>query len=494
MEYQALYRKWRPSKFEDVYGQDHVTTTLKNQIQQEKIGHAYLFTGTRGTGKTTCAKILAKAVNCVAPENGEPCGKCENCRLFEQESLYDVVEIDAASKSRVEDIRSIIEEVVYAPSIGKRKVYIIDEVQMMTNNAFNALLKTLEEPPEYVVFILATTEAQKIPATILSRCQRFDFKRLPISVITARLEQVAKQENITMDSQAAEMIALLADGAMRDALSILEQCQTAGTVTRQTVLDTVGIADAGEMLALIRACSAQDIKAAISVLDGFYLTSKRMDTLLSELIGCYRDLLLIGMDAQDCVRRSQDEKDAFALLAKELKPDYIFYCIEQLTQAIAGATKNSGNLTIAQMCVLRLCRPSVAHAIEKPSVKDVPLPVVSQPAPIQAVKPEIPQSEPKVVAEKKAPAVEGDFYKKFLAQIKMPNIRFCIPQSGRLENGELIMQAMAKSEYDFAVRPETQKHLRAACEALGIANCVIRVTPPQGVAPETPDNTDTFSL
>jgi DNA polymerase-3 subunit gamma/tau len=221
--------------------------------------------------------------------------------------LYDVVEIDAASKSRVEDIRSIIEEVVYAPSIGKRKVYIIDEVQMMTNNAFNALLKTLEEPPEYVVFILATTEAQKIPATILSRCQRFDFKRLPVSVITSRLEQVAKQESITLDPQAAEMIALLADGAMRDALSILEQCQTAETVTRQTVLETVGIAGADEMLALIRACADRNIKSAISVLDRFYSTSKRMDTLLSELIGCYRDLLLIRMDAQECVRRSKDE-------------------------------------------------------------------------------------------------------------------------------------------------------------------------------------------
>ena len=493
MEYQALYRKWRPSKFEDVYGQDHVTVTLKNQIQQEKIGHAYLFTGTRGTGKTTCAKILAKAVNCIAPENGEPCGKCENCRLFEQESLYDVVEIDAASKSRVEDIRSIIEEVVYAPSIGKRKVYIIDEVQMMTNNAFNALLKTLEEPPEYVVFILATTEAQKIPATILSRCQRFDFKRLPISVITSRLEQVARHESITLDPQAAEMIALLADGAMRDALSILEQCQTAGAVSKQIVLDTVGIAGADEMLALIRACAAQDIKSAISILDGFYSTSKRMDTLLSELIGCYRDLLLMHMNAWDCVRRSQNEKDAFASLAKDLEMEYIFYCIDQLTEAIAGAAKNSGNLTIAQMCVLRLCRPNFKMVAEKPPIKVEPAPIVSQIAPITAPNTDISELPPKVIVEK-SPVADGDFYKKFLAQIKMPNIRFCIPQSGRLENGELIMQAMAKSEYDFAVRPETQKHIRAACEALGIANCVIRVAPPQGVASEMPENTDTFSL
>ncbi len=485
MEYQALYRKWRPAKFEDVYGQDHVTVTLKNQIKQEKIGHAYLFTGTRGTGKTTCAKILAKAVNCLSPQDGEPCGQCENCRLFEQESLYDVVEIDAASKSRVEDIRSIIEEVVYAPSIGKRKVYIIDEVQMMTNNAFNALLKTLEEPPEYVVFILATTEAQKIPATILSRCQRFDFKRLPVSVIMARLEQVAKQESITLDGPAAEMIALLADGAMRDALSILEQCQTAGTVTRQTVLETVGIAGAEEMLALIRACADQDIAKAISILDGFYATSKRMDTLLGELIGCYRDLLLLRMGAQDCVRRSQDEKKAFAELSQHLQQDYIFYCIDRLTEAMAGATKNSGNLTVAQMCILRLCRP-----VDAPVTVPVAAPVKPAPAPVPI---EEPKSEPVKQPEPKL-SVDGDVYKKILAQIKMPNIRFCIPQNGKYENGQLFLYATAKSEYDMASRPETQKHLRDACAAIGLENCVIHVVSPKGMPDQTNETHDTFSL
>ncbi len=482
MEYQALYRKWRPARFEDVYGQDHVTVTLKNQIKQEKIGHAYLFTGTRGTGKTTCAKILAKAVNCLSPQDGEPCGRCENCRLFEQESLYDVVEIDAASKSRVEDIRSIIDEVVYAPSIGKRKVYIIDEVQMMTNNAFNALLKTLEEPPEYVVFILATTEAQKIPATILSRCQRFDFKRLPVSVITARLELVAKQENITLDAQAAEMIALLADGAMRDALSILEQCQTAGTVTRQTVLETVGIAGAEEMLGLIAACEQQDIVKAISILDGFYATSKRMDTLLGELIGCYRDLLLIRMGAQDCVRRSQDEKKAFAQLAQSLSQEYIFYCIERLTEAVAGVTKNSGNLTVAQMCILRLCRPKQEPVpVQAPAVSARPEPKREQPKPDP-----IPAPQPKA-------AVDGDAYKKILAQIKQPNVRFFIPQKGVYQNGRLLLYATTTSEYELASRPDTQKHLRDACAAIGLSDCVIEVVPPRKAA-QPQETNDTFSL
>ncbi len=494
MEYQALYRKWRPSKFDDVFGQDHVTSTLKNQIQQEKIGHAYLFTGTRGTGKTTCAKILAKAVNCLSPQNGEPCNTCENCRLFEQESLYDVVEIDAASKSRVEDIRSIIEEVVYAPSVGKRKVYIIDEVQMMTNNAFNALLKTLEEPPEYVVFILATTEVQKIPATILSRCQRFDFKRLPVSVITARLNQVAKHENITLDPQAAEMIALLADGAMRDALSILEQCQTAGTVSRETVLETVGIVGCEELLELIGACAEHDIAKAMLCLDGFYTTSKRMDTLMSEMIGCYRDILLIKMNAPECVHRSGEERELLCKMADVLSCDYIFYCIDQLTKAIASTSKNNGNLTVAQMSIIRLCRPnesdtvaSASPSVTAPITKPSSLPIEKKEAP-KPVEP-----TPSISPQNTAVGNE-DFYKNMLANIKMPNIRFCIPQKGAYANNELSLYATAKSEYDLACRPETQKHIRDACAALGVENCTIRVIPPNDMPRKTEDNNDTFSL
>ena len=216
LAYQALYRKWRPGRFADVYGQDHITSTLKNELKSGKIGHAYLFTGTRGTGKTTCAKLMAKALNCLSPEDGEPCGQCRNCKLAEEDSLYDIVEIDAASKSRVEDVRGLIEEVVYAPAVGKYKVYIVDEVHMMTGNAFNALLKTLEEPPAYVVFILATTEVQKIPATILSRCQRFDFKRLSPETIAKKLLRIAESEGFELDADAAHYIGVLADGACRE--------------------------------------------------------------------------------------------------------------------------------------------------------------------------------------------------------------------------------------------------------------------------------------
>ncbi|MGN0461150.1 MAG: DNA polymerase III subunit gamma/tau, partial [Ruminococcus sp.] len=222
--YQVLYRKWRPEKFSDVYGQPQVTKTLKNEIKNGRINHAYLFTGSRGTGKTTCAKILAKAVNCHDSHEGEPCGKCQNCVDFQEGNLLDVVEMDAASNRGIEDIRVLIEESAFSPSKGKYRVYIIDEVHMLTEPAFNALLKTLEEPPAHVVFILATTEVHKLPQTILSRCQRFDFHRIAPEDIAERLMYVAQQENVTITKEAALLTAVIADGAMRDSLSIMDRC------------------------------------------------------------------------------------------------------------------------------------------------------------------------------------------------------------------------------------------------------------------------------
>ena len=269
MAYQALYRKWRPGRFADVYGQDHITSTLKNELKSGKIGHAYLFTGTRGTGKTTCAKLMAKALNCLSPEDGEPCGQCRNCKLAEEDSLYDIVEIDAASKSRVEDVRGLIEEVVYAPAVGKYKVYIVDEVHMMTGNAFNALLKTLEEPPAYVVFILATTEVQKIPATILSRCQRFDFHRISVDVIVARLRAVLAGIGRTAEDDALAEIARAAEGAMRVALSLLDSClsYTDGAVTLQLARDVLGTAGLSFMFEFADALVDFDAGRALTLID-----------------------------------------------------------------------------------------------------------------------------------------------------------------------------------------------------------------------------------
>ena len=244
--YQVLYRKYRPKRFADVYGQDHVTKTLLHELRENRVSHAYLFTGSRGTGKTTCAKILAKAVNCENSQGGEPCGECEVCRGIDDGSLFDVVEIDAASNNSVNDIRDLREEVNYTPARCKYKVYIIDEVHMLSTGAFNALLKTLEEPPAHVIFILATTEVHKLPATILSRCQRFDFKRIQPETMCRRLQDVAAQEQFVLEDEAAMLIARLADGALRDGLSILDQCAGKGErVTAQLVAETAGLAGKG---------------------------------------------------------------------------------------------------------------------------------------------------------------------------------------------------------------------------------------------------------
>ena len=255
MSYTALYRKFRPSEFDDVKGQDHIVTTLKNQIKADRIGHAYLFCGTRGTGKTTVAKIFAKAVNCQHTEDGSPCGKCEMCRSIASGASMNVIEIDAASNNGVDNIREIREEVAYRPTEGKYKVYIIDEVHMLSIGAFNALLKTLEEPPEYVIFILATTEAHKIPITILSRCQRYDFKRISIDTIADRLRELMTEENVEVEEKAIRYVAKMADGSMRDALSLLDQCiafYLGQKLTYDHVLEVLGAVDTDVFSRLLR--------------------------------------------------------------------------------------------------------------------------------------------------------------------------------------------------------------------------------------------------
>ena len=265
MSYTALYRKFRPQEFEDVKGQEHIVTTLKNQIKADRIGHAYLFCGTRGTGKTTAAKIFAKAVNCEHPVDGSPCGTCEACRAIAAGNSMNVIEIDAASNNGVENIRQIREEVEYAPTEGKYKVYIIDEVHMLSIGAFNALLKTLEEPPSYVIFILATTEVHKIPITILSRCQRYDFHRISIETISARLTELLEKENVAAEERAVRYIAKAADGSMRDALSLLDQCiafYLGEELTYEHVLEVLGAVDTEVFSSLLRRILGQDIVGA----------------------------------------------------------------------------------------------------------------------------------------------------------------------------------------------------------------------------------------
>ena len=296
MSYMALYRKFRPDEFEDVKGQDAIVATLKNQIKSDRVGHAYLFCGTRGTGKTSVAKIFAKAVNCEHPQEGSPCGKCETCRTIAAGNSMNVIEIDAASNNGVDNIREIREEVSYRPTEGRYKVYIIDEVHMLSIGAFNALLKTLEEPPEYVIFILATTEAHKIPVTILSRCQRYDFKRISIETISARLMELIEKEKWEVEEKAVRYIARVADGSMRDALSLLDQCAAfyiGEALTYDHVLEVLGAVDTEVFSRLLRELLEFDARAVIETVDELVSEGRELSQLASDFTWYLRNLLLV---------------------------------------------------------------------------------------------------------------------------------------------------------------------------------------------------------
>ena len=311
MSYTALYRKFRPQEFEDVKGQEHIVTTLKNQIKADRIGHAYLFCGTRGTGKTTVAKIFAKAVNCEHPVDGSPCGECAICKAIADGSSMNVIEIDAASNNGVDNIRQIREEVTYRPTEGKYKVYIIDEVHMLSAGAFNALLKTLEEPPSYVIFILATTEAHKIPITILSRCQRYDFHRISIDTIAGRLMDLMKEENVDVEEKAIRYVAKAGDGSMRDALSLLDQCiafHLGETLTYENVLEVLGAVDTEIFSRLLRQIISKDITGAIGTLDTLVDEGREMGQMVTDFTWYLRNLLLMQSsdDMEDVLDMSKE--------------------------------------------------------------------------------------------------------------------------------------------------------------------------------------------
>ena len=297
--YQALYRKWRPQTFADVIGQQHITDTLRAQLQSGRLSHAYLFTGTRGTGKTTCAKILARAVNCEHPVNGDPCNECAACRGILDGSVLDVTEIDAASNNGVDNIRDLRDETRYTPAQVSKRVFIIDEVHMLSIGAFNALLKTLEEPPEHVLFILATTELHKVPATILSRCQRFDFRRIGAEDISRRLLDVAAGEGIALTEGAARLIARLADGAMRDALSMLDRAAAAGAVDEQTVTAALGVMGQDDGVRLAEHLKAGDLAAAVGLLDEYYNAGRDLASVYDQMLGLIRDALLVKTSKTD---------------------------------------------------------------------------------------------------------------------------------------------------------------------------------------------------
>ena len=370
--YQALYRKWRPRTFDEISGQQHITKLLQLQCLEDRVSHAYLFCGTRGTGKTSTAKILAKAVNCEQPVNGNPCNCCYACKSIDSGNATDVLEIDAASNNGVDDIRDLRDEVVYPPSMLKKRVYIIDEVHMLSSGAFNALLKTLEEPPEYIVFILATTELNKLPATIISRCIRFDFSRLSEEIIADRLRYVAAEEKILLGEGTAELLARLADGALRDGLSILEAC-TSGTgegnaITAESVRDRLGIADGERLLSFYRGVATRNVADTIAVLEEVHDSSKDLSVFLEDLSSLARDLLVLSQvkgNTQRC-GTFRFEKEASALLTEHpqaFSPEALFYYCSVLDDTMSRISRYATNKKILlEFAAIRMCDPSLSDS------------------------------------------------------------------------------------------------------------------------------------
>ena len=360
--YKALYRKYRPQYFADVVGQPQVTVTLKNELMAGRVSHAYLFTGSRGTGKTTCAKILSKAVNCLDPQDGDPCGRCAVCRGLDEGSILDVVEMDAASNNGVDSIRSLIEESSFTPATAKYRVYIIDEVHMLSTQAFNALLKTLEEPPAHVIFILATTEVHKLLPTILSRCQRFDFHRIAPEAIAERLEDVCAQERIEIDHDAAMLIAVTADGGMRDALSILDQCigRSTGVINYALVAETAGLAGRGHLIELASCIHRNDRSGALEKIDALYKSSKDMGRLCEELSGFFRNLMLIKTmkDASGVVNAVGEELQQMTKMALAMDLSTILHSLDAFQLALTRM-KSMNKRTEMEMTFIRLCSPEL---------------------------------------------------------------------------------------------------------------------------------------
>lgn len=365
--YRVLYRKWRPAVFTDVSGQEHITSTLQNEVSSGRLNHAYLFTGSRGTGKTTCAKILAKAVNCLNPQNGNPCGECEICKGIDDGSILDIVEMDAASNRKIDDIRQIIDEVQFKPAKCKYRVYIVDEVHMLTTEAFNALLKTLEEPPEHVIFILATTEVHKLPQTIRSRCQRFDFHRIPPKAIADRVEYVVSQENAEITESAALMLASVADGALRDALSLLDSCLAVSShIDEEVVRNAAGLVSQTYLFELATAIINKNPTKSLEIIDMLYSESKDMARLCDELVEHFRALMLIKTikNPRDILIMSDDEFEQAVTQSDYLSlADIVFY-MDVLSRAYQRMGRGTGDRTELEMALVKLSATELDGTVE----------------------------------------------------------------------------------------------------------------------------------
>lgn len=372
--YQALYRKYRPKNFDDVVGQEHITVTLKQEISSGRVGHAYLFTGSRGTGKTTCSKIIAKAVNCPNQQDGNPCGVCDICKGIDDGSILDVTEIDAASNNGVDNIRQLREEANFTPAVTKYRVYIIDETHMLSVGAFNALLKIMEEPPEHVIFILATTEVHKIPATILSRCQRFDFRRIDPKVIAERVKYVCQQENILIDEDAASLIARLAEGGMRDALSLLDVCRSNARnpedqqehITAEHVRSSAGLAMSDCLFSIADAVLKQDVPAILKEIDTMFLNSIDFEKMCVQLISHYRGLMMAKAlkSPADFVPGLSQDIQALTEQASRYSMGQILYSLTVLQDTLSRMSKTSQTRTELEMAVIKLSNPSLDRSVD----------------------------------------------------------------------------------------------------------------------------------
>ncbi len=370
--YRVLYRKWRPKVFSDVIGQPQVTTTIASQVKENRLSHAYLFTGSRGTGKTTCAKIFSKAVNCLNPVNGDPCNQCEICKGIDAGSVLDIVEIDAASNRGIEDIRILRDEVNFTPSQAKYRVYIIDEVHMLTIEAFNALLKTLEEPPEHVKFILATTEVHKLPATILSRCQRFDFRRIEPQFIAERLKYVAKEEGAELSHDAAMLIARIADGGMRDALSLLDRCiSVSDRVSVDTVSTSAGLMGREHIYSLVRAVADGDTAKCLMILDELHKGSCDTERLVTELIDRFRGFLIVKTvkNPENLLVCTDEELSEIKEIASLFTKETVLYALNVLTAAADAMRKTQNRRIEAEMALIRLTRPETDESVSALTVR-----------------------------------------------------------------------------------------------------------------------------
>ena len=363
--YQALYRKWRPQTFDQVVGQKHITETLKNQVRTGRLSHAYLFIGTRGTGKTTCARILAKAVNCEHPVDGNPCGVCPACRGITEGSVMDVVELDAASNNGVDNVRTLREEAIFSPATVKKRVYIIDEVHMLSMQAFNALLKILEEPPEHLMFILATTELQKVPATILSRCQRHSFKRIDTPVITEYLEYIAGQEGFTLEHDAAELIARLAEGGVRDALSLLDQCSASEKIDLEAVYSAMGLAGNRRVAELLDHILRHNTEAALKAFSGMWMDGKDPVSLLTELSNLLRDVLMLHVAPKGALELISGAFDTGTLreFAGRMTTEELLCAMNTLQRTLSTVKDAKNTRNAAELCLVSLCNSTLGESV-----------------------------------------------------------------------------------------------------------------------------------